>query len=272
MKNEKQNSNINIPRFFIFTLFVFYFCIFNFAFSLAYAKEYDGVWFMGFNLKQELFQDVKVRQAVTHCLNRSYIVSSIISEEVVPGSFIPPGMMGYDPALKPYKFNPVYAKLLMKRAHLPTNDKRLKNIKLLHTDGLRTIAIAQQIKDDLKNIGMKVELVQISYRDQNRWVQELSSGTNGLYLMGYKANFEELFTSEAGATEVDSTKLLAPLFRSNGEANFSGYADAGVDALLDQLASIGPGLRSEREAKLKEINKILYKDLPAVVLFYIEKL
>ena len=241
-------------------------------YAFANAKAYDGVWFMGFNLKHDLFKDVSVRQAVMHCLDRNFIATTIMSAEAIPGSFIPPGMLGYDPSLKPYKFNPKFAKTLMKRAKLPASDQRLKKIKLLHTDGLKTIAIAQAIKDDLKNIGMKVELIQISYRDQNRWVEELSSGASDLYLMGYKADIEKLFTSEAGVAEVDSTKLIEPLFKSNGEANFSGYVNADIDSLLDQLATLGPGLSSERATKLKEINKILYKDLPAVVLFYIEKL
>jgi len=272
IKNKRPNTHIKNKKIFSFLVCVFCFWFFIFGLNLVYAEAYDGVWFMGFNLKHDLFKDVSVRQAVMHCLDRNFIATTIMSAEAIPGSFIPPGMMGYDPSLKPYKFNPKFAKTLMKRAKLPTSDQRLKNIKLLHTDGLKTIAIAQEIKDDLKNIGMKVELIQISYRDQNRWVEELSSGASDLYLMGYKADIEKLFTSEAGVAEVDSTKLIEPLFKSNGEANFSGYVNADIDSLLDQLATLGPGLSSERETKLKEINKILYKDLPAVVLFYIEKL
>ncbi len=241
-------------------------------YSFADAKEFDGLWFIGFNFKHELFQDVRVRQAIVHCLDRNYIMTAIMSEEVLPGSFIPPGMTGYDPSLKPYKFNPGYAKTLMQRAQLPPSNRRLKTIKLLHTDGVKTIAIAQNIQNDLKKIGMKIELIQISYRDQNRWQQELSSGTNDLFLMGYKADIEKVFSSEAGAAEIDSSKLIDPLFKSNGEANFTGYTNTNLDSLLGQLASIGPGLKSERAAKLKEINKILYKELPVVILFYIEKL
>jgi len=70
----------------------------------------------------------------------------------------------------------------------------------------------------------------------------------------------------------EGAALLEPLFKTGGPANFTGYSNPGVDMMLDQLSVIDPVLSKEREIKLKEIDKILYKELPVVVLFYIEKL
>lgn len=227
---------------------------------------------MGFNFKHRLLRNLKVRQAVAHCTNKTYIVTNIMSKEASPAGFIPPGMLGYNPQLKPYKYNPKFAKLLMKRAKYPINDQRLKNLSMLHTDGIKTIAIAEKIQQDLKQIGMKIELVEVSYKEEEKWAKELASGKHDFYLMGYKAGIEQLFTTEATPVQIDSYSLLEPLFKSDGEANFSGYRNPKINKLLDQLTRLDPALKDQRGTKLEEINRLLYKDLPAVVLFYIEKL
>lgn len=239
--------------------------------SFASAKEYDGIWFLGFNLNKTPFDNLKVRQAVAHALDKEFIAKQIVGEEIVPTSFIPPGMEGYAD-FKPYKLNIKYAKTLMKRAKYFPNDPRLKKITLLHTDGVKTIEIAKKIKDDLKQIGISVESFQVSYRDEEKWNRELAFKNHHLFLMGYKSEIEKLFTKEATEKVSDSYLLLEPLFHSKGAANFGNYQNSNVDMLLDQISVIGPTFLKERELKLKEVNKNLYRDLPAIVLFYIEKL
>ncbi|MBN3033334.1 MAG: hypothetical protein JW873_04495 [Candidatus Saganbacteria bacterium] len=241
-------------------------------YSFASAKEYDGIWFLGFNLRQPPFERPLVRQAAAVCLDAAAF-TAIMSEETVPAGFIPPGLAGHDPLLAPYRRDPAYAKTLMKRAGYSLADQRLKKLTLLHTDGIKTIAIAKEIKRELAALGMKLALVEVSYRDAARWQKELKSGRHQLFLMGYKADANAPFSSaEALGRRPDSAALLEPLFHSGGAANFSGYTNPEVDMLFDQLDVLSPALLGERELKLKAINGALYKELPGVVLFYIEKL
>lgn len=245
---------------------------FGFGISVTYAKEYDGIWFLGFNLKQEVLKDARVRQAVNHAIEKNHIITGIMSNEAVPAGFVPPGMLGYDPDLQPYTYNVKQAKLLMQEAGYPVNDQRLKNPTLLHTDGIKTIAIAKYLQEELKNIGMKIERVEINYLEQEKWTKELQSKKHHFFLMGYKAGIELLFSEEAAPIEVDSYSLIEPLFGTKGEANFTGYSNTKVDVLLEKTSGLDPALKAERHAKLKQINQLLYRDLPSVVLFYIEKL
>jgi ABC-type transport system substrate-binding protein len=237
----------------------------------ADAKEYDGIWFLGMNLKHEVLAKQDVRRAINSVIDREHIARKIVSEEVIPVGLIPNGMLGYDPDLDAVIPDLKYAKLLMIKADYPINDKRLKNLSLLHTDGLLTVEIAKKIQNDLRGIGIKVERVEVSYKEEEKWVGELASGKHDFFLMGYKAGIGQLFTTEE-AGQVDSYSLIEPLFASRGEANFTGYSNADVDKLLEQLTGLNMALKSERHAKLKKINQILYQDLPAVVLFYIEKI
>jgi ABC-type transport system substrate-binding protein len=238
--------------------------------SPAEAKDYDGIWFMGMNLKDEVLKNNTVRRAINAVIDREHIAKKIMSEEVTPVGLVPNGMLGYDPDLAAVMPDLKYAKLLMLKANLPITDQRLKNMTLLHTNGIKTVAIAKKIQNDLRGIGMKIRLVEVDYVDQEKWVGELASGKHDFFLMGYKAGVEQLFTTKE-ARSIDSYDLVEPVFKSDGEANFTGYSNADVDKLLGQLPGLNLALKSERHIKLKKINQILYKDLPAIVLFYIEK-
>jgi len=240
--------------------------------SPALAVAYDGIWFLGFNLQKPPFDNLKVRQAAAHTISLSYIAANIFAETNPTTSYVPPGMLGYDETLKPFKRNVKYAKTLMKRAKYSLNNPLLKNISLLHTDGVKTTMAAQRIQKDLKQIGINVTLVQMNYWDEAGWSRELESKKHQLFLMGYKAEIDKLFTQEAIAAETNSAGLLGPLFKTAGEANLTGYSNPTVDMLLDQAAVIAPTMRTERELKFREINRLVYKDLPLLVLFYIEKL
>jgi ABC-type transport system substrate-binding protein len=241
-------------------------------FAFAEAKAYDGIWFLGFNLKSPVFKNLELRQAADAVIDKEFINKKIVSGEVTPASFIPLGMLGYDPDLQTEPHDLKYAKLLLKKAGFPLTDKRLKTLALLHTDGLITVEIAKKVQSDLRQLGIKLNLVQVSYQDEEKWVNELLSGKHDLFLMGYKAGMENFFSSEATAAEIDSSSLVEPLFKTSGNANFTGYSNSKVDTLLSQLGQLNPALKEERHKKLKALNRQLAKDLPVVVLFYIETL
>ena len=277
--NNSKALNNNIPNGFGFLnlviLVLFVICNLSFViYSPAFAKDFDGIWFLGFNLRRAPFNEPAVRRAVAACVNETSIAKELMGEEIVPIGFIPPSLPGYDPLLVPYKNDPAYAKSLMKQAGYPLTDKRLKKLTLLHTDGVKTIAIAKELQQELKMLGMKVELVEVSYRDTDKWQKELKSGQHQLFLLGYKADRDQPFSSaEAPAGgPADSAALLEPLFRTGGAANFTGYSNPTADMLFDQLSVLPSTLSGERDLKLKSINGILYKELPGLVLFYIEKL
>ena len=181
--NEKIQ---NLNKVFII-IFIVWILTFGFWISPAQAKEYDGVWFLGLNLDKEIFKKVEVRQAFGLAIDRLAIAQKIMSEEAVPNGVIPPGMAGYDASLKSYPYDVAQAKRLMNEAGIGMDDQRLKNLVMLHTDGVKTVAIAERISRDLQLIGAKVILKQVSYSDQSRWYTELKSEKYDMFLMGYKA-------------------------------------------------------------------------------------
>lgn len=216
----------------LFLLFLFVICHLTFViYSSALAQEYDGIWFLGFNFNKAACADINFRRAAAASISIDKIATDIMSAEVAPGSIVPPGMAGYLPNVK----------CQISNVKLGTTPKK---VVLLHTDGVKTIEIAKQIKEDLKKIGIVLTLKQVDYAKEGAWEKALAKGDYHLFLMGYKAEGED---------------LLGPLFSSKGEANFCNYKSARLDALIKQK-------------KYKEANKILFDNTAAVVLMYIPKL
>jgi len=183
---SKKFSMIECQKYWIL-LFGIFFVINSFGFrhsALASTKEYDGIWLMGFNLKHAVNKNLKFRIAVARSIDKQFIATTIMSGESVPAGLVPPQMLGYDPELKPIPLNTKQAKLALKAAGYSTNDKRLKNLTMLHTSGVKTIEIANQIQKDLRRIGIRLKLIQIDAFDGSKWSGELANGAYDFFLMG----------------------------------------------------------------------------------------
>jgi len=73
--------------------------------------------YLAFRVDRPPFDNPKVRQAVSMAIDRQAIVDSLYKGiAVVANGPLPPGMLGYDPNLKPYEYNPAEAKKLLAEA------------------------------------------------------------------------------------------------------------------------------------------------------------
>ena len=225
-------------------------------------KEYDGLWFCGFNFQKALFTGERgklVRQAFNYAIPRAGICQKLIGDTMVPSGVIPPKMPGYDSATKGYSYDLKKAKMLMQQAGYTPSDKILKQIVLLHTDGEKTVQIAKHMEKDLKQLGIKLIRRQISYADTGEWEKELSKHRFHLYLMGYKAEDTE-----------NPLSLIKPLFSGEGDANIGGYQNDKIDFLVFQIEKTVDKI--EKTKKLEELNRLLIADPPTINFFYIMKL
>ncbi|MCX5749970.1 MAG: ABC transporter substrate-binding protein [Candidatus Saganbacteria bacterium] len=240
--------------------------------SSCLAAGYDGVWFLGFNTNKDVFGDrngSSVRKAFQYAVDRKYICKEIIRDDNVPTGVIPKGMDGYDGVLKGYPLNLNASASLLKKAGYLKKDKRLSGLMLAHTDGVKTIEIANSIQNDLKKIGVRIELKQIKYSEGEKWEDYLSSGKYHMFLIGYKLLPKpDMPTAEA----VSSKRLLFDLFGSAGEANFFFLRDGKVDSSLDAIDSLPTAEAKEITKRLRSLNKYLQELSLTVNLFYIKKI
>lgn len=196
---------------------------------------YDGLWFLGFNLNKDIFSDrhgVQVKKAIGQALDRETIAKTIMGSPVVPDSIVPKTMDGYLAKSYAPAYSAKAAKAILRSAGYSAADKRLDGLSLLHTDGVKTIQIAKLIKKNLAAIGIKIDLVQVAYRDEEKWQTALQSGKFHMFLLGYKASsFGALFIGDTKTLvfhKIGCAQLPGPdyqvFFSSFAEGQARGYA------------------------------------------------
>jgi peptide/nickel transport system substrate-binding protein len=101
-------------------------------------------------------QDVRVRRALNYAVNKERIIATILGGARNPAAQIAnPQAIGFNPALKPYPYDPARAKALLAEAGvahgfaLPT---------LLAANSNDTYAVYQQIAADLAKVNVTMEL------------------------------------------------------------------------------------------------------------------
>lgn len=82
-----------------------------------YRQPDNNYTYIGWNEKVDLFQDVRVRRALTHAINRKEIVKYLLYDlGVISTGPFPPQMWYCNPEVKPLEYDPDLARKLLKEA------------------------------------------------------------------------------------------------------------------------------------------------------------
>jgi oligopeptide transport system substrate-binding protein len=184
--------------------------------SIHVKRPMFSVRFLGLNTRLKPLNDVRVRQALIHALDRQAIV-----EEVTRGRFLfargvlPPGTLGYNPKLGGYAYDPARARELLAEAGYP--DGR----------GLGSIAIWSSVRLEREHQLIVQQLgavgVQAEFKYQTEWPQ-----FNRMLAAGQFPVFQYAWLADVP----DPDNFLFKLFHSKSPRNYTGYASAELDALL----------------------------------------
>ncbi|MCL4459430.1 MAG: ABC transporter substrate-binding protein [Chloroflexi bacterium] len=114
-----------------------------------------SVTYLGFNCKDPVLSNQKLRQALSYAVNRKNVIDVIYAGQAVPAlGFIPPAIFGYDPNLKSYAYDPKKAKELLAEAGYPGG----LELTLTSQSEIHWPKLAQLIQSDLAAIGVKVNI------------------------------------------------------------------------------------------------------------------
>ncbi len=181
--------------------------------------------YIGWNLRNPLFKNKKIRKALTEAINRRNIIKTVLNGygEVSSGPIVPSNW-AYDGNLKPIPYNPVEAKkILVSLGWKDRNrdgylDKKRKTFTFTlivdESDPLRTL-VAHIIAKDLKKIGIKVKVKPLAATD---FINKLFKRKFGAYILGWTVS-----------NELDPT----PIWSSKGIYNFVGYHNSEIDELIE---------------------------------------
>lgn len=215
-----------------------------------YVGSSTNVFYIGMNMKEEKYQDLKVRQAMNHSVNKDGLIAQVLDGYgQIADSAIAPAVYGYK-GQTVYEYDKDLAKELMKEAGKESGFKAT----LWTRNSTEFTSVAEYVSIQLKEIGIDVE------------VQAYESGT--LFDMLDAGENTDLWIGRWSPGTGEADYGLRPNFASDRvppNFNNSGfYVNTELDGLFDKaLRTADP---SEALSVYGEIQTIIYEDAPWVFL------
>jgi peptide/nickel transport system substrate-binding protein len=215
--------------------------------------------FLGFNLQEPVFQDPRLREAISRALDRTAIINTVLHGlgSISTGPF-PPGTWYYHGKVPSYDYDPAKAKEILRQMgwyekpgtagsapgpclNLVTNCENKENI-----------LIAAIIQNNLKEIGIEVRIKTLEWLSFR-------------YVAINRKDFDLVLLSRHYIWDPDLYEVWHSSKTREGEWNFLSYKNSQVDELLERgrrtLA------RPQRRLIYQKIQEIMAQDPPCVFLY-----
>lgn len=193
---------------------------------VAVSREYRYVRRPMFNLRHYVFNarlhptsDARVRRAIVAAIDRRAILHDVYAGRFVPATgVLPPGTLGYNPALQPTRYDPDHARELLAQAGYPGGRGLPPLVFCSSIKGERIAREHAIIRRSLEGVGVRTE-----FRYETDWrayTRLLAEGRGHAFLFAWYADIP------------DPDNFLHLLFHSKSPRNYGGYANPAVDDLL----------------------------------------
>jgi peptide/nickel transport system substrate-binding protein len=144
-----------------------------------YRTEGLAVEYVGFNTKKKPLDDVKVRKAISHAIEREAIIKGVYNNVgTLANVAMSPKVYGHSEDVKPYDYDLNEAKNLLKEAGFENG----LELTLLTSDRKERINMAEVIQSQLKGIGVNVEIQVMEY---GAYIEMANNGEHDLFIGGW---------------------------------------------------------------------------------------
>ncbi|MBI2123099.1 MAG: ABC transporter substrate-binding protein [Armatimonadetes bacterium] len=209
------------------------------------------------NTQVKPFTDARVRRALNMAIDKARIIRIINNRGVPASQVLPPLMPGYDKQYKGYAFDRQRAKQLLAEAGYRNGFSTV--LYANNTDP--NPRIAQAIQQDLAAVGIKVELKTLA---QSTVIE--AGGTKAqapLIWSGGMAWIADYPDPNNFYWPILSCAALAP-----GTWNWAWYCNRTAEKMAEEAdALVQPGQAAAREAKFRQIYRLVMNDAPWIPVF-----
>jgi len=220
-----------------------------------------GFTYLGYNLRDKKFADIRVRRAITYAINKQDIIDGVLLGYGTPctGPF-PPESWAYNPEVKDLAYNPEKSVQLLKEVgwekgkdgFLEKDGKPFEFTVLINQGNEARLKAAQIIKQDLKKVGIRMNIKVLEWQAM-------------LHEFIDKKRFEAIIMGWGLSRDPDLYDIWHSSKTKEGEFNFISYKNEEVDRLLLE------GRRTFNFEKRKKIyhriHEILAEEQPYTFLY-----
>lgn len=218
-------------------------------------KEYRSIgvlqlYYYGLNVKRPPMDNVHVRRALAHAIDRQNLVKLLDGGEIPMTGWVPSGMFGYfaDVGLE---FNLEKAKAELAKAGYSENGKKLPKIEIHFNTNENHQRIAEAVQAQLKkNLGIEVELKNEEWKS---YLAKLKTDPPAMFRFGWLADYPD----------PDNFMNLITSYSDNNKTRWS---DPRYDKLIEQGAGeTDPEKRRDLYRKASQI--LLEEGVPVIPIF-----
>jgi len=213
--------------------------------------------YLGFNLRDPILKDTRVRQAIAYALDRRPMIEYLWRDEAQPArSLLPEQSWAYNGDVPAYDHNPAKANALLDAAGYPRVNGVRFHITMKTSDDENTRLMVVVMQQQLREAGIALDIRSFEFAT---FFSDVTHGAFQMYGLRWIGGNEDPDIFEYA---FDSRK-----FPPNG-ANRSFYANPRLDQLIDQARrEVDP---SARKPLYAEVQRILANDLPYINLWYLD--
>jgi oligopeptide transport system substrate-binding protein len=215
--------------------------------NLPYLRGY----YYGFNVSKAPFHDPRVRRAFAHAINRDEVVTLLKGGQLSAMSWIPKGMLGFNPSIG-LSFDPAKARKLLAEAGYP-GGKGFPDTTFMFDTRDDNKAIAERIQAQWKEVlGVKLSA------QNEEWK---------VYLGRLRQNAPPVFRHGWGADFPDPDNFMN-MFTSYSGNNFTNWKSDKFDSLIEKAA--GEPSVKKRIALYDQAQKLLMEEEAAIVPLFVD--
>ncbi|NOY44144.1 MAG: peptide-binding protein [Deltaproteobacteria bacterium] len=218
--------------------------------------------YLGYNLEKPMFQDVRVRRALTHAIDKNEIVEGVLQGLGVPATGpYKPGTWVYNPDVPKYPYDPDRARKLLAEAGWTDTDgdgvldkdgKPFRFTVLTNQGNDQRLKTAEIIQQRLKAVGIQIEIRVLEWA---AFINEfVKPGKFDAVILGWT------ITQDPDLYDVWHSSKAVP-----GGLNHTHYRNAEVDDLLVRARKTFD--RAERKRLYDRFQEILAEDQPYTFLY-----
>ncbi|MCH7713942.1 MAG: peptide ABC transporter substrate-binding protein [Chloroflexi bacterium] len=220
------------------------------------APAQFSTYYMGMNVNEPPFDDVKVRLALNYAIDRDTISRTLLKGLLVPAiGVLPPGFPGYQESMGDYTFDPEKARQLLSESKYGANMDEFPDI-TLSLPGSFGASISSSTEAILEmwrqTLGIEVDVLQTEWatylQDQRAGRFQLTGGS------GWIADYP------------DPENFLDILLHSKSSNNHIGYSNLEVDDLLERARTEQD--QEKRFGLYNQAERLILKDAPWIPLWH----
>ena len=213
--------------------------------------------YLGFNVRDPILKDVRVRQAIAYALDRRPMIEYLWRGEAQPArSVLPPQSWAYNGDVPVYDHDPAKARALLDSAGYPAVNGVRFHITMKTSTDENTRLMVAVMQQQLREVGVALDIRSFEFAT---FFADVTHGAFQMYGLRWIGGNED--------PDIFEYAFHSSKFPPNG-ANRGFYSSPRVDALIDQA-------RRETDPKMRkpiyaEVQRILAEDAPSINLWYLD--